>query len=114
MNTQIDFVRRAYLSIDAIRAITTTFRMNKTTYYQMFPYDQQPATQFTPILSMKVGCPLLVPLEMESRLLVHIRESQERYNCLSPKECRERSLKELSNQNNPVIVGRYWWHRFLA
>jgi hypothetical protein len=51
---------------------------------------------------------------MESRLLVDIRESQERCDCLSPKECRERLSEQLSSPNNPIIVDRYWRSQFLV
>jgi hypothetical protein len=60
VNAQIDFVRRTCPSIDTIRAITTIFRISNRTYDQVFSCYQLPATRSSPILSAKVGRPILI------------------------------------------------------
>jgi hypothetical protein len=80
----------------------------------MFPTNMKPdEIASLPIPIARRGRPLLVPPEIEKKLIDEILCQQQKDDCLSPKECCLLLSDLLSTDTRTVITDRHWLPRFL-
>jgi hypothetical protein len=114
LNAQISFFRQNYPMFAQIRTIAEVFRMSNATFYKMFLTVLKPDE----IVSLAIpiarrGGPLLVPPEIEKKLIDEILRQQQKGDCPSPRECRLLLSDLLSTGTRTVIIDLHWWRQFL-